>query len=81
MYFEKEHDLIHEFLDLPSAPTMPGKIQHILDLEKQNRKNFYDDIDGIIAEFSNSNIVIHSPIIKEHTDNTCNISQLFLSMI
>jgi hypothetical protein len=81
MYFEKEQDLIHVFLDLPSALTMLKKMEHTLDLEKHNRKNFYDDIDGMIAEFSNSNIVIHSPIIKEHTDNTCNITQPFLSMI
>lgn len=78
MYFEKEQDFIHQFLEMPSAPTVLEKMKHALELEKQNRKKFYADIDDDMkAEFINGDIIIHSPVKKEHTDSTYNITQLF----
>lgn len=82
MYFEKEQDFIHQFLEMPSAPTVLEKMNHALDQEKQKRKKFYADIDDDMkAEFINGDIIIHSPVKKEHTDSVGNIYKLIHTFV
>ena len=62
-------DTISEILNDPSAPLIVAELQSALELEKQKRQKFYAEIDDDMkAEFINGEIIIHSPVKKEHTD-------------
>lgn len=82
MYFDKENDIMAQLLDLPSAPQVLERFKVALDNEKIKRKQFYADIDDDMkAEFINGEIIIHSPVKKEHTDTTFLITQLMRNYV
>ena len=62
-------DTISQILNDPSAPSIVAQLHSALEVEKQNRQKFYAEIDDDMkAEFINGEIIIHSPVKKEHTD-------------
>jgi Uma2 family endonuclease len=62
-------DYISAILDDPAAPSIADRLHNALELEKQRRLQFYNDIDDDMkVEFINGEIVVHSPVKKEHTD-------------
>lgn len=62
-------DLIESFLALPNAPIILNELEATLAEEKKRRLDFYNDItDEQKVEFINGEIVIHSPVKKEHND-------------
>ncbi len=68
---------IAAILDDPAAPALAAALNTALEVEKQRRLQFYADIDDDMkAEFINGEIVIHSPVKKEHTDATGFLYQL-----
>jgi Uma2 family endonuclease len=82
MYFDRENDIMSKLLDLPSAPQLLERVKVALDNEKIKRKQFYADIDDDMkAEFINGEIIIHSPVKKEHTDTTGSIYRLFHTFV
>lgn len=53
-----------------------------LEAEKQRRKQFYADIDDDMkVEFINGEVIVHSPVKKEHTDVTLHITQLINAFV
>ncbi len=82
MYFDKENDIMSQLLDLPSAPKVLERMKVALENEKIKRKQFYADIDDDMkVEFINGEIIIHSPVKKEHTDTTFLITQLMRNYV
>jgi Uma2 family endonuclease len=70
-------DYISAILDDPAAPSIAARLHNALELEKQRRLQFYNDIDDDMkVEFINGEIVVHSPVKKEHTDVTGALYQL-----
>ena len=62
---------------MPDAPFVLDQVQHRLAEERQRRKAFYNDIDDSLkAEFINGEIIVHSPVKKEHNDITLLLVQL-----
>lgn len=60
---------IAAILDSPSAPQLAAHLNAALAEEKSRRLHFYKEIDDDVkAEFINGEVVIHSPVKKEHTD-------------
>jgi Uma2 family endonuclease len=52
-------------------------MKHALEAEKQRCKQFYANIyDDMKAESINGEVIVHSPVKKEHTDVTLHITQL-----
>jgi Uma2 family endonuclease len=77
MYHENYEEHISAILESPAAPNMVAKLQSALELERQKRIKFYDDIDDDMkVEFINGEIIVHSPVKKEHTDATGFLFQL-----
>jgi len=71
MYQDTQAAHLEAILDSPDAPNLVAQLQSKLELELQRRRQFYADIDDDMkAEFINGDIVIHSPVKKEHTDAT-----------
>jgi Uma2 family endonuclease len=69
MVHERTESLIEAILDSPDAPFLVAQLQSKLEEELRRRQQFYADIDDDVkAEFINGEIVIHSPVKKEHTD-------------
>lgn len=69
MFHEKYDEHIAAILDSPVAPALSAQLQSALEAERQRRLEFYRDIDDDIkAEFINGEVIIHSPVKKEHTD-------------
>ncbi len=69
--------LIKSILSLPNAPIILNNIHQKLEEERKKRKKFYNDITEYEkAEFINGEIVIHSPVKKEHNDVTGNLYKL-----
>jgi Uma2 family endonuclease len=68
--FHKDLDhTISTILDSPEAPAIVAQLQSTLEAERQRRQQFYLDIDDATkAEFINGEIVVHSPVKKEHSD-------------
>jgi Uma2 family endonuclease len=53
----------------PSAPEILLDLQQQLVEEQKRRNQFYNDIDDDMkVEFINGEIIVHSPVKKEHTD-------------
>lgn len=78
MFNDKENELLNKMMDLPTLPLLVNRFKVALDKEKIKRKQFYADIDDDMkAEFINGEIIIHSPVKKEHTDSTGSIYRLF----
>lgn len=69
MFHEKYDEHIAAILDSPAAPALSAQLQSALEAERQRRLEFYRDIDDELkAEFINGEVIIHSPVKKEHTD-------------
>lgn len=69
--FETADQHIAAILESPAAPTLAARLNTALEAEKRRRLEFYRDIDDDTkAEFINGEIVIHSPVKKEHTEAT-----------
>lgn len=69
MFHENHDDPVATILESPIAPAMLARLQSALEAERQHRLQFYQDIDDDMkAEFINGEVIIHSPVKKEHTD-------------
>jgi Uma2 family endonuclease len=77
MYHEHTESLLEAILDSPEAPNLVAQLQSKLEVERQRRQQFYADIDDDMkAEFINGEVIIHSPVKKEHTDTVGFLYQL-----
>lgn len=66
-------ELLDEIMSLPSAPTLIEQASRALEIERQRREQFYNDSEYEHAEFINGEVVIHSPVTKEHNDVSGNL--------
>ncbi|MEM1216228.1 MAG: Uma2 family endonuclease [Bacteroidota bacterium] len=74
MLSDPQEAAISTILDSPQAPNIIQRLQEKLVTEQQRREQFYADIDDDVkAEFINGEIIIHSPVKKEHTDVVANL--------
>ncbi|MDX2282572.1 MAG: Uma2 family endonuclease [Bacteroidia bacterium] len=56
-------------LGSPDAPNLIARLQTQLEQEQQRRQQFYAEVDeDLKAEFINGEVIIQSPVKKEHTD-------------
>ena len=70
-------ELINSILSLPNAPIIMNKVNQQLKAEKIKRENFYNEItDEEKVEFINGEIIVHSPVKKEHNDASRFLHQL-----
>lgn len=69
MLHEQDEAHFAAILESPVAPEIVARLQSALEAERQRRLEFYRDIDDEVkAEFINGEVIIHSPVKKEHTD-------------
>ncbi len=69
MLLRDTEDHIAAILESPDAPNLIARLQTQLEQEQQRRQQFYADVDeDMKAEFINGEVIIHSPVKKEHTD-------------
>jgi Uma2 family endonuclease len=69
MVHDNTAPLLAAILDRPEAPHLVARLQSELEDERRRRQQFYADIDDDVkAEFINGEVLIHSPVKKEHTD-------------
>ncbi len=74
--------LMDHILSLPNAPILLKQINTKLEEEKKRRIRFYNEITEYEkAEFINGQIVIHSPVKKEHNDVTIALLKLISSYV
>jgi len=75
-------ELVQEILSKPQAKLIVGRVQDELTKEQKKRREFYDTIDDTMkAEFVNGEIIIHSPVVKEHNEATQNLLMLLKSYV
>lgn len=61
--------IIQKILAHPNAPTLVKEVNDLLAAEQKRRQKFYEDItDEEKVEFINGEIIVHSPVMKEHND-------------
>lgn len=66
-----DKQIIKKLLAHPNAPSLVKKANAILADEQKRRQQFYEDItDAEKVEFINGEIIVHSPVMKEHNDAT-----------
>lgn len=71
MVLASEEQQIASILESPNAPLLANRLVSALEEEKKRREAFYRDIDDDMkVEFINGEIIVHSPVKKEHTDAT-----------
>lgn len=71
MVLASEEQQIASILESPNAPLLANRLFSALEEEKKRREHFYRDIDDDMkVEFINGEVVVHSPVKKEHTDAT-----------
>jgi Uma2 family endonuclease len=71
MFHENQGDPVTAILENPGAPAIVARLQSALEDERRRREQFYHDLDDEVkAEFINGEVVVHSPVKKEHTDAT-----------
>lgn len=69
MLHESPYDPVSAILDDPAAPALVARLQSALEEERRRRQQFYQDIDDDIkAEFINGEVIVHSPVKKEHAE-------------
>lgn len=62
-------ELVQNLLSRPNAPIILSEVEEKLAEERKKRAAFYDEVtDEQKAEFINGEIIIHSPVKKEHND-------------
>lgn len=72
-----QEDLLDKIMDLPDAPNLIREVTVKLNDETQRRHKFYNDIDEQMKiEFINGEIVMHSPVRREHNEATGLLYQL-----
>ncbi|MDZ7935214.1 MAG: Uma2 family endonuclease [Emticicia sp.] len=72
-----QEDLLDRIMDLPDAPNLIREVTVKLNDETQRRHKFYNDIDEQMkVEFINGEIVMHSPVRREHNEATGLLYQL-----
>ncbi len=72
-----QENLMEQIMDLPDAPTLIREVTSKLNDETQRRQNFYNDIDEQMkVEFINGEIIMHSPVRREHNEATGLLYQL-----
>jgi Uma2 family endonuclease len=77
MNLRNDQELLDEIMSLPSAPAIVEQARHALEAERQRREQFYNEISEYEkAEFINGEVVIHSPVKKEHNDASGNLYAL-----
>jgi Uma2 family endonuclease len=65
--FQETEQYFNAILESPSAPALVARLSAALEDEKKRRLQFYQDIDDDMkVEFINGEIVVHSPVKKEH---------------
>jgi len=70
-------DLVNKILDLPEAPLLINQLNKAWDEEQKKRVEFYNDISEMHkSEFINGEIIVHSPVIKEHNDANGNLYKI-----
>ena len=63
--------ILQEILAHPNAPSLVKEANALLAAEQKRRQQFYEDItDEEKVEFINGEIIVHSPVMKEHNDAT-----------
>lgn len=63
--------MVDQLLSMPDAPVILNEVGLKLEEEQKRRQQFYNEIDDSIkAEFINGEVIIHSPVKKEHNDVT-----------
>ncbi len=66
MYAE---NLFEQILEQPDAPKLLQEVQRRLNDEQIKRQKFYNDIDeSMKAEFINGEIIVHSPVRRDHNE-------------
>jgi Uma2 family endonuclease len=71
MHHEQYDEHVAAILGNPAAPRLAAQLQSALEDERRRREQFYRDVDDDMkAEFINGEVVVHSPVKKEHTDAT-----------
>ena len=66
-----QKQLVENILSQPDAPIILRKVEDQLAEERQKRERFYNEISEFEkAEFINGEIIIHSPVKKEHNGAT-----------
>lgn len=69
--------LVQDILSLPDAPLIIHQVNERLEEERRKREIFYNEISEFEkAEFINGEIIIHSPVKKEHNDVSGLLSRL-----
>jgi Uma2 family endonuclease len=62
-------EVIRNLLSFPNAPILIKEIETKLAEERKRRLDFYDTVtDEHKVEFINGEVIIHSPVKKEHND-------------
>ncbi len=75
-------ELVQSILSLPNAPIILNEVRDRLAEEKKKREKFYNDITEYEkAEFINGEIIIHSPVKKEHNDVSGGLYQLISAYV
>ncbi len=72
-----DEKLIEAILKSPSATVWIDRIQSILEAEKEKRLAFYNQVtEQEKAEFINGEIIVHSPVKKEHNEISINLVKI-----
>ncbi len=75
-------ELIKDLLSRPDAPIILNEANEHLKEEIKRRQQFYNDITEYEkAEFINGEIIIHSPVKKEHNDVSVWLSRLISTYV
>jgi len=74
--------IIKKILEHPNAPTLVKEANALLAAEQKRRQQFYEDItDAEKVEFINGEIIVHSPVMKEHNDANSNLHNLIYNYV
>ena len=70
-------EAIQELLASPEFPNAVAQLSTILEVEKQRRERFYDEITpSMKAEFINGEVIVHSPVALKHLEVSRNIMRM-----
>jgi len=82
MVLNLDEQLVNKILSFPDAPIFVNTLSDKLKEENKRRKQFYNDItERDKAEFINGEVVIHSPVKKEHNDALTLLSALIIPFV
>jgi Uma2 family endonuclease len=82
MLLHNTEEHLAAILDSPNAPNLIARLQTKLEHKQQRRQQFYADVDeDMKAEFINGEVIIHSPVKKEHTDAAGSLYMLLSTFV